>query len=182
MSALALGRRYAGALLELAMENNALDAVRKDVAALRSAWEGSEELRQFVRNPSLPRALAKQTAVALLDRIGAHTLTRNTVAFLADRGRLAQLPDVLDALDLLAEARSGQVRAEVTVAVPMPDTYYDELRRKLEAITKTRVVLDKKEDPSLIGGVVARVGDLVFDGSLKNRLDELKETLLADGP
>ena len=81
----------------------------------------------------------------------------------------------------LFEAETGRVRVEVTSAKPLSDAYYARLTEKLQRVTDRQVVLVRKQDPSLIGGVVTRVGDQVFDGSLSNRLSELKETLLADG-
>jgi len=86
--------------------------------------------------------------------------------------------EVADAYDALAEARSGRLRAEVTTASPLPDSYFAGLESTLHAITGREIVLVRKVDPSLVGGVVARVGDQVFDGSLKNRLSELKSELL----
>ena len=69
----------------------------------------------------------------------------------------------------------------MTSAKPLSDAYYARLTEKLQRVTDKQVVLVKKQDPSLIGGIVTRVGDQVFDGSLSNRLSELKETLLANG-
>jgi len=88
---------------------------------------------------------------------------------------------VLHALEQLSEAETGRVRVEVTSAKPLSDAYYSQLTEKLQRATDRQVVLVKKQDPSLIGGVVTRIGDQVFDGSLSNRLSELRETLLADG-
>jgi F-type H+-transporting ATPase subunit delta len=96
-------------------------------------------------------------------------------------GTVLALGKLLEEIDELAEAETGRVRVEVTSAKPLSDSYYSRLTEKLQRVTDRKVVLVKKQDPSLIGGVVTRVGDQVFDGSLSNRLSELKETLLADG-
>ena len=177
----AVGRRYAKALLDLAREQGELDAVLRDVGAISDAWRVSAELRDIVRNPVLPRPAVKAALVAVMERLGTSRLVRNTVNLLADKGRLGQLEDVLQTLEELAEAETGHVRVEVTSAKPLSDAYYDRLTEKLQRVTAKQVVLVKKQDPSLIGGVVTRVGDQVFDGSLSNRLSELRETLLADG-
>jgi len=177
----ALGRRYAKALLDLAREQGEMETVLRDVGSLSDAWKASAELRDIVRNPVIPRPALKAAVDALMEKLGCSKLVRNTVNLLADRGRLGQLDDVLQALDELAEAETGRVRVEVISAKPLADEYYARLTDKLKRVTDRKVVLVKKEDPSLIGGVVTRVGDQVFDGSISNRLSELRETLLADG-
>jgi len=177
----AVGRRYAKALLELAREQGQVDAVLRDADAISEAWKESADLRDLVRNPVLPKPALKAAMDAVLEKLGASQLTRNTVKLLTDKGRLPQLNEVLQALEKLAEAETGKVRVEVTSAKPLSDAYYGRLAEKLRRATEREVVLVKKQDPSLIGGVVTRVGDQVFDGSLSNGLSELKESLLEDG-
>ena len=177
----ALGRRYAKALLELAREQGELDSVLRDVGSLSNAWKVSAELREVVRNPVVPRPALKAAVDAVMEKLGCSKLVRNTVNLLADKGRLAHLEEVLHALEELAEAETGRVRVEVVSAKPLSDAYYARLTEKLRRVTDRDVVLVKKQDPSLIGGVVTRVGDQVFDGSLSDRLSELRETLLANG-
>ena len=177
----ALGRRYAKALLDLAREQGEIDPVLRDVGSLADAWKTSADLREIVRNPVIPRPALKAAVDGVMDRLGCSKLFRNTVNLLADKGRLAHLEEVLHALEELAEAETGRVRVEVISAKPLNDAYYARLTEKLKRVTDREVVLVKKQDPSLIGGVVTRVGDQVFDGSLSNRLSELKETLLANG-
>ena len=177
----ALGRRYAKALLELAREQGELAPVLRDVGSLADAWKTSADLRELVRNPVVPRQALKAAVDAVMEKLGCSKLVRNTVNLLADKGRLAHLEEVLDALEELAEAETGRVRVEVISAKPLNDAYYARLTEKLKRVTDREVVLVKKQDPSLIGGVVTRVGDQVFDGSLSNRLSELRETLLANG-
>ena len=177
----ALGRRYASALLDLAREQYQTERVVRDVSALLEVWRTSEELREIVANPVVPRPALKGAVLAVVDRLGIRGLVRNTIGLLADRGRLAHLGDVLEACDELSEGERGRLRAEVTTPRPMPESYYEQLRGKLEQITGREIVIVHKEDPSLIGGVVTRIGDRVFDGSLSNRLAELRENLLANG-
>ncbi len=177
----ALGRRYAKALLDLAREQGQDDAVLRDVGALSEAWKVSAELRDIVGNPVLPKPALKAAVDAVMERLGCSTLVRNTIKLMADKGRLGHLDDVLRALEELAEAETGRVRVEVVSAKPLSDSYYARLTEKLRRATDREIVLVKKQDPSLIGGVVTRIGDQVFDGSLSNRLSELKESLLADG-
>ncbi len=178
MSGSAIGRRYSKALLELATAQGQADRVLKDLLALQEAWSTSAELRQVVEDPSLPQGLVKGAIVGVLDRLQVSPLVKNVTCLLADRGRLPYLPDVIEGFGALSEAQSGRVRAEVTTAGPMAEAYFSDLQRKLERLTGSQVVLEKKQDPSLIGGVVTRVNDQVFDGSIRNQLEELKEHLL----
>jgi F-type H+-transporting ATPase subunit delta len=177
----ALGRRYAKALLELARENGQVDQVLRDVGALSDAWKASAELREIVGNPVIPKPALKASVSALMEKLGCSKLVQNAVNLLADKGRLGHLEDVLHALESVAEAETGRVRVEVVSAKPLSEAYYSQLEEKLQRVTDREVVLVKREDPSLIGGVVTRVGDRVFDGSLRNRLSDLRETLLANG-
>jgi len=177
----ALGRRYAKALLELAREQNQTDQVVRDTGALLDAWKASSELREIIRNPVVPKPALRAAIDAIMDKLGTSKLVRNTIGLLADRRRLLYLPDVLSAFEELSEAETGRVRAEVISAKPLDDAYYSRLQEKLQRATGRRIVLVKKQDPSLIGGVVTRIGDRVFDGSISNRLSELRETLLANG-
>jgi F-type H+-transporting ATPase subunit delta len=177
----AVGRRYAKALLDLAREQGQVDSVLNDVSSLSATLKESAELRDIARNPAIPKPALKAAFDAVMEKLGVSNLMRNTVKLLADKGRLPQLEDVLHALEQLSEAETGRVRVEVTSAKPLSDAYYSQLTEKLQRATDRQVVLVKKQDPSLIGGVVTRIGDQVFDGSLSNRLSELRETLLADG-
>lgn len=177
----ALGRRYAKALLELAREQNQVDQVVRDVGALSAAWQESSDLRQIVRNPVIPKPALRAAVDAIMDKLGSSKLVRNTIGLLADKRRLSYLADVLSAFEELSEAETGRVRAEVISAKPLAEAYYTRLQEKLQRATGQEIVLVRREDPSLIGGVVTRIGDRVFDGSISNRLSELREKLLANG-
>ncbi|MEZ4287305.1 MAG: ATP synthase F1 subunit delta [Polyangiales bacterium] len=177
----AIGRRYAKALLELAAEQGAVEKAQADLSALAQAWNQSAELRTVSADPTLPREGQRMAMDGLLDKMGVSPLVKNTVNVMADRGRLGVLPDMIRAFEVMAEEERGITRAEVTTAKPMPDSYFADLQKTLESVVGTRVVLVKKVDPSLIAGVITRVGDKVFDGSVRNRLQELKDDLLAAG-
>jgi F-type H+-transporting ATPase subunit delta len=174
-----VGKRYATALYELAHESNAADRIGKDLADLAATWEGSEELRRIFENPQFALDAKKALIAAIADKAGAHALLRNTLMMLSDRRRLKHLPDIAEAFARIAERRAGRVRAEIITATKLPEAYYQQLQKTLAQATGKDVVLVRREDPSLIGGVVTRVGGRVFDGSLKNRLRGLRTQLLA---
>lgn len=174
----ALGRRYGKALLDLAAEQNQVDQVWRNLSDLREAWQSSDELREVFENPSVSSADRRQVIDALAGRMGLTPLVKNTLKLLSDRRRARYLGEVVEAFDALAGERAGRVRAEVVTATAMSETYYSQLQRTLEDVTGKKVTLVKRQDPSLIGGVIARVGDKVFDGSIRTRLTELKDELL----
>jgi F-type H+-transporting ATPase subunit delta len=173
-----LGKRYASALLNLAADAQAVDQIGRDLRDFVNAWDSSKELRTAFENPKVSQQQRYQIIKDLAASSGMHDKVRDTLAVLSDRQRIRNVGDVADAYEAMAEARSGRLRAEVTTATELPDSYFTELSRTLQQITGREVVLQRKVDPSLVGGVVARVGDQVFDGSLKNRLSELKSELL----
>ena len=173
-----IARRYAKALLDLAEESNQLDQVSRHLEELVGAWDASPELRDVFENPGVGTEQRKKVIGAIADRMGLSPLVKNTLLLLSDRRRLRHLPEIADAYRQLAEEKAGLVRAEVVTATAMPESYFAELQRTLESVTGKKVVLVKREDPSLIAGVVTRVGDKVFDGSVQNRLNELREELL----
>jgi F-type H+-transporting ATPase subunit delta len=105
-------------------------------------------------------------------------LAQNFVKLLAARRRLRTLPDIARRLGGMADEKAGILRASVTSAGPLPEAFYQKLTSELEAATQRKIVLEKSQDPSLIAGVVTRIGDNTIDGSLKGRLNELERRLL----
>lgn len=172
-----LARRYARAILELATEANAVEETGKQLSDFAATWSGSDELRAVFLNPDVLPEARKAILGELTQRAGLSTLTRNSVLYIADKGRIAALPLIARAYGDLAEGTSGIVRAEVTSAAPLSDAYYAQLQKTLEQVTGHKVSIDKKTDPSLIAGVVTRVGDKVYDGSIKTRLEDLQNSL-----
>ncbi|HLK38308.1 MAG TPA: ATP synthase F1 subunit delta [Polyangiaceae bacterium] len=178
MSVSIVARRYAQAMLELGIESGQLDKLVEEVATLADAWDTSAELRNVVENPLVPHAAKKAVVRDLAEQIGASATTTHTLLLLVDRRRAKALPYLARALRMLADARKGLVRAEVTTVTPLPEPYYGRLQAQLEKMTGMRVVVDRKLDPSLIGGVVARIGDRVFDASLRTRLESLRDAMM----
>lgn len=175
----ALGRRYAKALYDLAIAENSVDRVQRELLSIADAWDASPELRNVFENPAFAQDAKKKVLVSIAERIGASRLVISTVSLLADRRRLRYVRDIADAFVDIVERTSGRVRAEVITASALPDAYYVQLAKVLSDATGRQVTVSKKVDPSIIGGVVTRVGDTVYDGSIKNRLSDLKSELLA---
>ncbi len=173
----AVGKRYARAILDLATEQQQVERAGLELSQLSALWSESRDLRELFANPSFSAETRKGVLSQVLARAAISPLVRSSVLYLADCGRLAALPDVARLFGELASAQAGTVRALVTSASPLNEAYYSHLQRVLEQVTGKKVSIEKQLDPSLIAGVVTRVGDRVFDGSLRARLDEIRETL-----
>jgi F-type H+-transporting ATPase subunit delta len=178
MSVSLVARRYAKALLELGAEGGTLDRLVEELSTVAQAWETSPELRNAMESPLVTHAMKKAAMTELADQIGATSTTRHALLLLVDRRRTKTLPYVARFLRELADARKGIVRAEVTTAAPLSDGYYQRLQAQLEKMTGKKVVVDRKTDPRLIAGVVTRIGDRILDGSLRARLQSIKDSLM----
>jgi F-type H+-transporting ATPase subunit delta len=173
-----IGKRYAKALIQLAIEADAVERVGRDLHDFAASFAASRELRSVFANPSVSQKSRGSVLREIAQQTGMHERVRDLLLLLSDRQRLRHVSDVSDAYDAMAEARSGKVRAEVVTASSLPPAYLAELERVLHEVTGRKVVLTHTIDPSLIAGVVTRIGDQVFDGSVKSRLSELKSELL----
>ena len=172
-----IAKRYATALLELGAEANQLDTLVEEIARAAAAYEASAELRNAFENPLIPHVAKKLILGSVVDRLALGATTRSFLGLLVDRRRIRALPPIATRLREMADLRRGLTRAEVLTAMPLPEEYFEKLQRELERITGRKVALDRKLDPSLICGVLIRIGDTVYDGSLIARLKQLKETM-----
>jgi F-type H+-transporting ATPase subunit delta len=173
-----LARRYARAVIELGTENRNLDQLGAELRALAAAMKLSEELVSSLTNPAIRRADRRKVIDALLQRVGASAHTKNLVSILLDGERLASLPAISREVDAMIEARSGRISAEVTSARPLDAGELQQITAALEQLSGKQVSVTRREDPSLLGGVVAKVGDKVYDGSLRTQLRELRDELI----
>ena len=172
-----LGRRYARAIFDLGQAQGNLDRVGADLAGLAAAMRTSAELVTVLTNPAIRRADRKRIIDAILVKLGATQLSKTVVWLLLDRERLGAVPSISRELAAMIEARAGRVTAEVTSAQPLTKGQADQLVAALEKISGKTVELARKEDPALLGGVVAKLGDTVYDGSLRTQLRALKDEL-----
>jgi F-type H+-transporting ATPase subunit delta len=173
-----IARRYATALLELGTESGQLDSLVEELHRAAQAYETSPELRSALANPLIAVEAKKAILSELGQRLGLGQASRNTLAMLLDRRRIQALPAIAARLREMADEKRGILRAEVLTAMPLPEEYFTQLQQQLERVTGRRIALDRKLEPALICGVVARVGDTVYDGSLVARLRQMKETML----
>lgn len=180
MAQIALSRRYARALLEVAVEENSVEEVVDRLQALASAIEQSAELRFVLTSPSYDREVRLKVLQAILATGGGKVPSslENTVRLLNDRSKLQALPGISRALIELADQRAGRVRGVVTSAQPLGPELLAQLTQELAALSGKQVVVETRTDPSLIGGVSAQVGSMLYDGSLRTQLHQLRQQLV----
>jgi len=172
-----LARRYARAVVEIGTANGNLDKLGGDLRSLAKAMHDSAELITALTNPAIRRADRRRVLDGLLQRIGTAPHTKNLVYLLLDGERLGSLEAISRELDAMIEARSGRVSAEVTSAKPLDATQLSQIINALEKLSGKKVAVTPREDPDLLGGVVAKVGDTVYDGSLRTQLRTLRDEL-----
>jgi F-type H+-transporting ATPase subunit delta len=173
-----LARRYARAILELGTAHGNLDQLGAELRSLAHAMKESAELVSSLTNPAIRRADRRRVIDAVLQRVGASQHTKNLIYILLDGERLASLPSISREVDAMIEARSGRISAEVTSARPLDAAALGQITAALEKLSGKQVSVTRREDPDLLGGVVAKLGDTVYDGSLRTQLRNLRDELI----
>ncbi len=169
-----LADRYAAALFDLADERKALDAVAGDLQGLRAMLRDSGDLRRLIRSPVLTREEQGKAIAALAEKAGIATLTRNFLGLLAQNRRLFALPEMIESyLHRLAEKR-GEVTAHVVSAQDLSPAQREAVNEQLRKAVGRKVAVDIEVDPSLLGGLVVKVGSRMVDASLKSKLHRLQ--------
>jgi len=167
MSVGAVAERYAQALFELGEEDGSLNKITEKLQAFAATFEQSKELRSTLNNPVLSAEERTGLLVAIAERFGVPPLAVNGLKLMARRRRLSALSATVARLTELADKKSGVLRASVTTAAPMPESYYESLVSQLSAATRQKVILSRAIDDDLVGGSIAQVGVNVIDGSIR---------------
>jgi F-type H+-transporting ATPase subunit delta len=167
---------YAQALLSVAEAEGALDRVEDELFAFSKAVEQNRELGQALTDPALPSENKKAVVAELLgDR--AHPVTENLVGFVIESGRARELGGIVERLATVAAERRQEALAEVRSAVPLSDDQRERLREALSRATGRPVEVKVVVDPSVVGGIAARIGDEIFDGTVARRLADARQHL-----
>lgn len=174
-----LGRRYARALVALGQEGNCVERLDRDLAAFAEVMDaGDGALRGVLNNPGLTQEERRAVLDEVLKRIQLHPFVRNMLRLLNDKSRFFAFDDVRRAYSELADELAGRVRATVTTARPLGLSLRAQVQAALAKATGKDVVVTFENDPDLLGGIVARVGDKLYDASVRARLGELEQALL----
>ncbi|WP_449246803.1 ATP synthase F1 subunit delta [Desulfarculus baarsii] len=177
MTSFIVAKRYAKALLELGREDGNTELYGKELGAVAQMLADSAELESALVNPGFDFDSRKKLLAAILQKLGVSPMVANFFRLLMDRGRIAAARDIALTYGLLLDEVNGVTRAEVRTAAALNEEEVKRLTQSLKSVARREVALEVIEDPSLIGGVVAKIGDLVLDGSVKTQLANLKESL-----
>ena len=169
-----LADRYAAALFELADEAKALDAVAGELTLLDRMVTESADLRRLIRSPVISRADQRRGMEAVLDHAGVGDLTRRFVGLIARNRRLFALPDMVAAFRDMLAGRRGETAAVVVSAKPLSAAQSKAVGEALKKAVGTDVAVDERVDPSLLGGMIVRVGSRMIDSSLSTKLQRLR--------
>jgi F-type H+-transporting ATPase subunit delta len=176
-----LAGRYATALFELAEERGTLDQVANDLNGLKASIAESEDFQRFISSPVMGREDQEKGAGAIAAKAELTDVTRNFLGLLAKNRRLVALPAIIDAfLSALAERR-GEVSADVTVAVAITEKQKTSLAAALKKVTGGEVALNIHVDPSLIGGMIVKIGSHMVDSSIRSQLQRLQLSMKGVG-
>jgi len=172
-----LAGRYATALFELARDEGQLETVGSSLATLRSSLRESEDLTELTTSPLIGRedALKGITAAAAAMRLD--PITSNFLGVLAQNRRLSKLPLIIRAFNMLAANHRGETTAEVTSAHPLSDDQVSALRTNLKDRIGRDVTVDLIVDPTILGGLVVKIGSQMIDGSIRTKLNNLAQSM-----
>lgn len=178
MSHGAVAERYAQAIFELGEESGGLAAVSQKLSDFAATYAANRELSQALNNPVMSPDERRSLIAAVAKKIGVPEIGVQSLYVMAQRGRLPFLEATAARLRELCDDKNGVIRAHVTTATAMSESYYQSLQKQLEAVTKKKVVLEKSTDATLVGGAIAQVGDTVIDSSVRGQLEKVERELL----
>jgi F-type H+-transporting ATPase subunit delta len=172
--------QYANALADVALAQGAADAALKQLRDFAAAFGESSELRNFLTSPGVAREAKHGVIEKIAARTGAGKIIRNFLFVVADHHRTHILPDILATFEDVVRQREGIAEAEISSAVELSAAQKKKFVQTLELLTSKKIQAKYSLDPALLGGAVVRVGDTVYDGSVRNSLNEMRARLVAE--
>ena len=177
MSASAIARRYAKALVQLGAESNSVEAYNAELTRINDTLDSNRNLLALFSNPAYGADAKREILKDVSAKLAISPMICNFLQLILDRNRIACLPQITSSYAKLADELSGVVRPVVTSGIPLADQQVADIKAALEKSTGKKVELTVQVDPSLIGGVVTKIGDRVFDGSVRTQLDKIQDIL-----
>jgi len=177
MKNMAIARRYAKALLLIGQQDEQTERYRKELQSVAALVTGDRRLEQAITNPLYDSAARKRVLQSLIGRLALSQAVESFLILLFDKGRMAFLGAINDFYQKLADELKGVARATVTSAGELSSDAVERIRSALSKRTGKDIVLEVKQDHSLIGGLVTQIGDLVLDGSIKTQLLNMRESM-----
>jgi len=172
-----VARRYAQALMNLAVRGKSLDAASAGLDEMADALAASEQLQAFFAEPKVALAAKEAVVGELLGKANVDPLVATFLRFLTRKRRIVLLEDIRQEFHVLADERMGRATADVTVAAALTDQQEQALRGRLQELSGKDVRLRVQVEPDILGGVVARIGSTVWDNSLRNRLTQIHQSI-----
>lgn len=173
----AIARRYAKALVQLGAEDGAVEKYQGELSGFEAVLAANPELKAIFTSPAYGIEAKREMLGELLAKLNLSQTVSNFLNLLLERNRLRFLPQIAVSYGILADSLSGVVRPTLTTALPLEESQVAGIKGALEKATGRKVVLNVVVEPSLLGGVVAQIGDKVFDGSVKTQLTRLQDIL-----
>lgn len=177
MSTRASAGRYARALLDVVIKEGNPGQVDQELTTLAGMFAGNSELQKALANPAVPVGAKRKVVESLVARIQPTPALGKLLLMLADRDRLALIPELAAVYRERLMEHQQVINAEVTTAVPLTPDRVAQFEKRIAAATGRRVTMTATVDPALIGGAVARVGSIVYDGSIATQLAKMRERL-----
>jgi len=172
-----VSKRYAKALLSLGMEEGRHQEYGKELQDFSAFYASRRELNQTISNPAFKLEDRREVLKALLGRSGYSDTIRNFLSLLLDKNRITAVGEISAHYEQLTDEVSGIVRAEVVVPRPLSGEAENKLGKALEQMTSKKVRMNVRQDKSIMGGIIVKIGDLVVDGSVKAQVEGIKESL-----
>jgi len=172
--------QYATALADIVLQQGASEPARKQLEDFRAAYEQSSELRNFLASPAVSKENKHGVIEKLVARLGASRILRNFLFVMTDNQRVHLLPEITDTFEEVLRQREGVAEAEVTSAVELNDAQKSALIQTLQRLSGKKIQAKYSLEPELLGGAVVRVGDTIYDGSVRSRLNQLRAQLASE--
>jgi F-type H+-transporting ATPase subunit delta len=172
--------QYATALAEIALQQGATEPISNQLMDFRKTYAESVELRNFLSNPAVPPQQKHGVIEKIVERLGASIIIRNFLFVVVDNQRAQQLPQMVHTFLEVMRQRQGVAEADVESALELNAVQKKQLLQTLERLTGKKIQAKYSLDPALLGGLVVRIGDTIYDGSLKNRLNQMRTRLAAE--
>jgi F-type H+-transporting ATPase subunit delta len=172
--------QYANALADIALARGAAVPVTQQLGDFTAAYASSTELRNILASPAVSKAEKRGVAERISARLGAGKIVRNFLFVVIDHQRTQLLPEIFESFENVVRERQGVAEAEIFSPTALSEARKKELTQVLERLTGKRVEAKFSLDARLLGGAMVRVGDTIYDGSLRKRLNALREQLAAE--
>ncbi|HEV2196551.1 MAG TPA: ATP synthase F1 subunit delta [Candidatus Acidoferrum sp.] len=172
--------QYANALADIALEQGAAEPAVKQLESFGAAYGQSAELRTFLASPAVSVEAKHAVLEKISGRLGASKIIRNFLFVIADHRRTQLIPEIVATFQQVLRQRQGVAEAEIASAVELTAAQKKELAATLARVTGKKIEPKYSLDPALLGGAVVRIGDTIYDGSLRSRLNEMRTRLAAE--